>query len=55
MAIIDVELAVITGEEWETCNQLCDIFQSFEDVTEAISREQYLTGSLPTVLTKGLM
>lgn len=54
MAIIDTDLPVITGEEWEACEQLCEVLEPFEDATRAISGEQYLTGSLPIVLTKGL-
>lgn len=54
IAIIDTDLPVITPEEWDTCSQLSEILEPFEEVTRAISGENYLTGSMPIVLTKAL-
>lgn len=54
VAVIDIDLPVITTEEWDICSQVSDILEPFEEATRAISGENYLTGSMPIVLSKGL-
>lgn len=54
IAVINTDLPVITPEEWDMCSQLVEILEPFEEITRAISGENYLTGSMPIVLKKAL-
>ncbi|KAJ0170004.1 hypothetical protein K1T71_000880 [Dendrolimus kikuchii] len=54
MAMIDKDWPVISTDEWEIANQLCEVLKPFEEVTSSISGDQYLTGSLVIVMTNCL-
>ncbi|XP_026462110.1 zinc finger BED domain-containing protein 4-like [Ctenocephalides felis] len=54
MSVLETNLAPVTPEMWKILKQLCLILKPFENITNSISGESYLTGSLVIVLTRCL-
>ncbi|KAG5862614.1 hypothetical protein JTB14_006426 [Gonioctena quinquepunctata] len=55
MALIKHDLPIISVEEWQFLKELIVILRPLEDVTRAMSGENYLTGSSVIILTDGLL
>lgn len=55
MALADEWWQSLSAEEWRLCRELCVVLKPFEQVTEAVSSDKYLTGSQILILTRGLM
>lgn len=55
IALLDVDLPFLTGEEWQLLKDACKILKPFEAATRAISGEQFMSASLVIVLTNGLL
>lgn len=55
MAILKIDLLIITNEEWQLLSELTKILQPFDQATETISGEKYMTGSLVIVMTRCLL
>lgn len=55
IAVLDVDLPILTGEEWQFLKELCRILSPFESATRAVSGELYMSASLVIVLTNGLL
>ncbi|XP_037921304.1 E3 SUMO-protein ligase ZBED1-like [Hermetia illucens] len=51
IALVDRNLPVLTGEEWKTCKEVCNILSPFEEMTNSMSGEKYMTGSAAIVVT----
>ncbi|XP_047002335.1 E3 SUMO-protein ligase ZBED1-like [Schistocerca americana] len=49
------DLPSLSNDEWEICSELCSILKPFEQVSRQLSAEEYPTGSLVIVLTRGLL
>ncbi|XP_047103747.1 E3 SUMO-protein ligase ZBED1-like, partial [Schistocerca piceifrons] len=49
------DLPSLSNDEWEICSELCSILKPFEQVSRQLSAEDYPTGSLVIVLTRGLL
>lgn len=54
VALLDVELPILTFQEWKIVGYLCTISKPFYDVTNTISGEKYCTASMIILLTNGL-
>lgn len=54
VAVLDAELPILLQDDWKLLKQLCIILKPFEDVTRAVSGENYMTASLVIPLTAGL-
>lgn len=54
VALLDVELPILTFQEWKIVENLCMILKPFYDVTNTISGEKYCTVSMVIPLTNGL-
>ncbi|XP_037922928.1 E3 SUMO-protein ligase ZBED1-like [Hermetia illucens] len=54
IALVDRNLPVLTGEEWKTCKEVCNILSPFEEMTNSMSGEKYMTGSAAIVVTRCL-
>lgn len=55
IALLDEDLAILTGEEWQLLKELCKILNPFESATRAISGEHYMSASMVIVVTNGLL
>lgn len=55
IALLDVDLPIVSGADWEILKQLCKILAPFETTTKVVSGESYMNGSLIIVLTNGLL
>ncbi|KAL0808545.1 hypothetical protein ABMA28_012990 [Loxostege sticticalis] len=56
MAILcDEKWDTLTPEEWRICRELCIILQPFDQLTETMSAEKYVSGSQILILTRGLI
>lgn len=55
VAILRAELPVISNEEWQLFAELAKILKPFDDVTNCMSGESYMTGSLVIVMTRCLI
>ncbi|CAG4952940.1 unnamed protein product [Parnassius apollo] len=53
MALTDEEWDTLTAEEWRLCRELCTVLKPFEQITEAMSGEQYVYGIQILILTRG--
>jgi hypothetical protein len=51
---LNTALPIITLDEWNMIEQICDALQPFEEVTTIMSGEKYLCASKALVLTGGL-
>jgi len=54
LAIIDVDLHILSSEEWKICKELCLVLKPFDEVTKLVSGENYMCASMVIVLSKGL-
>lgn len=54
IAFIDSGLEPLTPEEWNICEQLCELLEPFYEVTKEISAEKYLTASKVIPITHAL-
>ncbi|CAD7091467.1 unnamed protein product [Hermetia illucens] len=54
IALVDRNLPVLPGEEWKTCKEVCNILSPFEEMTNSMSGEKYMTGSAAIVVTRCL-
>ncbi|CAG5000453.1 unnamed protein product [Parnassius apollo] len=43
--ILDVDLPIITGEEWTALRQLCKVLKQFDEATKELSAEKYVCAS----------
>ncbi|KAJ8728888.1 hypothetical protein PYW07_006584 [Mythimna separata] len=55
MALTDEEWDTLSAEEWRICRELCTVLKPFEQITEAMSGEKYVSGSQILILTRGLI
>lgn len=55
MAVLRVELPVISNEEWLLFAELTKILKPFEEVTKSMSGEKYMSGSSVIVMTRCLI
>lgn len=55
IGLLDVSLPSISAEEWVILKELCQILEPFDDATNCISGENYMSASLVIVLTRGLL
>ncbi|KAF9408109.1 hypothetical protein HW555_012083 [Spodoptera exigua] len=55
MAILKKDLPIISNEEWLLLSEISKILQPFDQATETISGERYMTGSLVIVMTRCLL
>lgn len=55
IALSDDRWETLTPEEWKICKELCIILKPFEQLTELMSGEKYVTGSQIIILTRGLV
>ncbi|CAG5026133.1 unnamed protein product [Parnassius apollo] len=55
MALTDEEWDTLSAEEWRLCRELCTVLKPFEQITEAISGEKYVSGSQILILTRALI
>lgn len=54
VALCSNDLQPLTQEEWTVCSELCVILKPFEQVSRQLGAEDYPTGSLVIILTRGL-
>lgn len=54
-ALINANLSLLTEQEWQICSDLCTVLQPFEEITKALSGENYITGSEVIPLTRVLL
>lgn len=54
IALIDKNLPVLSREEWQECKDLCIMLKPFDEMTELVSGEKYMTGSSVIVVTRCL-
>lgn len=55
VAVIRKDLPIITNEEWLLLAEVTKILKPFEDATESMSGEKYMTGSSVIVMTRCLI
>lgn len=55
IALSEEKWEALTPEEWRICRELCIILKPFDQLTEVMSGEKYVTGSQIIILTRGLV
>ncbi|KAJ8938735.1 hypothetical protein NQ314_011364 [Rhamnusium bicolor] len=55
IALLDVDLPILTGEEWQLLKRFSKILKPFENATCAVSGEHFMSASMVIVLTNGLL
>ncbi|CAH1106578.1 unnamed protein product [Psylliodes chrysocephalus] len=55
IVLLDVDLPILTGEEWQLVKELGRILRPFERTTRVVSGELYMSASIIIVLTNGLL
>ncbi|KAJ8709373.1 hypothetical protein PYW07_009199 [Mythimna separata] len=56
MALLcDEKWDTLTPEEWRICREMCIVLQPFDQLTETMSAEKYVSGSQILILTRGLI
>ncbi|CAK1600532.1 unnamed protein product [Parnassius mnemosyne] len=55
VAVIAKDLPVVSNEEWRLLSELTKILKPFDEITESMSGEQYITASSVIVITKCLI
>ncbi|CAH2096787.1 unnamed protein product [Euphydryas editha] len=55
MALSDEKWESLTPEEWRICREMCFILKPFDQLTETMSAEKYVSGSQIIILTRGLV
>ncbi|XP_072945701.1 E3 SUMO-protein ligase ZBED1-like [Epargyreus clarus] len=53
--LLDRCLPMLSVEEWQICRDLCTILKPLQEVTQQMSGEEYVTGSLIIVFTRVLL
>lgn len=53
--LLDRYVPMLSAEEWQICKDLCSILKPLQEVTQQMSGEQYVTGSLIIVFTRVLL
>lgn len=54
LAILDINLSILSPDEWIICKELCVVLKPFEEVTKTVSGENYLSASMVIILSNGL-
>ncbi|KAJ2954342.1 hypothetical protein O0L34_g2603 [Tuta absoluta] len=55
MALTEHRLQALSHEEWRLCREMCIVLKPFEQITEDMSGEKYVSGSQILILTRGLI
>lgn len=55
LALSDERWETLTSEEWRLCREMCVILKPFDQLTETMSAEKYVSGSQILILTRGLI
>ncbi|CAH2088762.1 unnamed protein product [Euphydryas editha] len=55
MTLSDEKWQSLTPEEWRICREMCLILRPFDQLTETMSAEKYVSGSQILILTRGLV
>ncbi|KAL0821412.1 hypothetical protein ABMA28_004894 [Loxostege sticticalis] len=54
LGFVDRSLPCLSPEDWTLYNQLCQILRPFEEITNSMSGEKYITGSSVIIVTRCL-
>ena len=54
VALLDKELPIVSSDEWLAIEEVINILKPFEQITNILSGEKYVTGSLVIVFSNGL-
>lgn len=54
LALMNKDILQLSNEDWTTCAQLCLILRPFEELTRAMSGQQYLTASSVIIMVSCL-
>lgn len=55
LGLLDERLPRLTSEEWVFLKELCEVLRHFEDATNCVSGENYISASLVIILQRGLL